>query len=82
MKINFILDTENIDDEYEARRMFKSTSMAIALFEIVHNIKRKVEWEIEGKEEASDPHDVLDSVFEKIMEELESNGINIDDLLQ
>lgn len=82
MKIKFILDTENIDDEFEARRMMKSSNMALALFEITHNIKRTIEWEIDAKEAASDPYDVLDSVFEKIFTELQNQHIDIDELLQ
>jgi 3-oxoacyl-[acyl-carrier-protein] synthase III len=53
--------------------------MAMALWEIVHNTKKGLEWSMEGKE--MDKYDALEMVYEKIHEILEEHNIKTDELI-
>jgi hypothetical protein len=57
-------DLNEPDDVMAHLRAVKSLDMAIALWDIVHNTKKSLEWSLEGKE--IDKYDTLDLVFQKI----------------
>ena len=72
-------DLSDPDDVMEHKRALKSLDMALALWDIVHNTKKGLEWSMEGKE--IDKYDALELVYEKIHEILNDHNINIDELL-
>jgi hypothetical protein len=45
-------DLNDFDDQMAHKRAIKSTSMALALWEIIYNTKKRVENEIERDEES------------------------------
>ena len=62
--------------EKHALRCLKSEDMALVLWEITHNLKKKAEWaEQEDK-------DVILFIFDSIREMLDEHGIVIDDLTE
>jgi hypothetical protein len=81
----------NLDDPDDAmafRRASSSTDMALALWEIVYNSRKKVIWEVEaqelknienGTDEFVDPVEIF---MERIFEVLEEHNINVDKLVQ
>jgi hypothetical protein len=72
-------DLENGDDIIAHFRAVKSLDMALALWDITHNTKKRLEWSLEGKD--LDKYDVLELVFEKIHEILNEHDINTDKLI-
>jgi hypothetical protein len=72
-------DLNEPDDVIAHLRAVKSLDMAIALWEIVHNTKKGLEWSMEGKE--IDKYDALELVYEKIHEILGDHNIITDDLI-
>jgi hypothetical protein len=60
-------------------RAVHSTDMALVLWELVHNTKRTMEREIEANN--LDGFAVLDLIFEKLHDELDTHGIIIDKLI-
>jgi cell fate (sporulation/competence/biofilm development) regulator YmcA (YheA/YmcA/DUF963 family) len=72
-------DLSDPDDVMEHKRAVKSLDMALALWEIVHNTKKGLEWSMEGKE--IDKYDALELVYEKIHEILNDHNINTDELI-
>jgi hypothetical protein len=72
-------DLNEPDDVMAHLRAVKSLDMAIALWDIVHNTKKSLEWSLEGKE--IDKYDTLDLVFQKIHEILDEHNINTDELI-
>jgi hypothetical protein len=56
--------------------------MAIVLFELQTNLKKKCEYIAEAQEADSDIHDGVYLVFQQISELMYENGIIIDDLIQ
>lgn len=72
-------DLSDIDDTYAHKRAVKSLDMALALWEIIHNTKKGLEWSMEGKE--IDKYDALEMVFEKIHEIISDHSIDLDDLI-
>ena len=68
------------DDVMAHKRAIKSLDMAMALWDIVHNTKKGLEWSMEGKE--IDKYDALELVFEKIHEILDDHNINTDELIE
>ena len=72
-------DLSDPDDVMEHKRAVKSLDMALALWEIVHNTKKGLEWSMEGKE--IDKYDALELVFEKIHEILNDHNIITDELI-
>jgi hypothetical protein len=72
----------NLSDPEDAMahlRAIKSLDMAMALWDIVHNTKKGLEWSMEGKE--IDKYDALELVYQKIHEILDDHNINTDELI-
>ena len=78
-KATLEFDLNDPDDSMAHMRAVKSTDMAMAIWEIVYNTKKKIEWEIEQSN--LDANDTLDKVYYKIWESLEEHGIKIDELI-
>jgi hypothetical protein len=72
-------DLNERDDKMAHLRAVKSLDLAMALWDITHNTKKRLEWSLEGKE--IDKYDTLELVFEKIYEILEEHKINTDELI-
>lgn len=72
-------DLNEHDDMMAHKRAVKSTDLAMAIWDIVHNTKKGLEWSMEGKE--MDKYDTLEMVFDKIYEILGEHDINIDELI-
>jgi hypothetical protein len=72
-------DLSDPDDVMAHLRAVKSLDMAMALWDIVHNTKKGLEWSMEGKE--IDKYDALELVYEKIHEILNDHNINTDELI-
>jgi cell fate (sporulation/competence/biofilm development) regulator YmcA (YheA/YmcA/DUF963 family) len=72
-------DLSDSDDIMAHKRAVKSLDMAMALWDIVHNTKKGLEWSMEGKE--IDKYDALELVYEKIHEILDDHNINTDELI-
>lgn len=72
-------DLNDFDDRIAHLRAVKSLDMALALWSIIHNTKKNLEWSFESQE--IDKYEALDLVYEKIHEILDEHNINIDDLI-
>lgn len=81
MKAILEFDLNDHDDRRAHLRCVKSTDMAIVLFEILNNLRKKVEFEVENFEADSTPSDGVYATFRRIHELCEENGIIIDDLI-
>lgn len=73
--LHFNLDDQ--DDRIAHLRATKSLELALTLWEIFHNTRRKME----RREDIKDPQEMLDAVFEEIHDIMNANGIIIDDLI-
>lgn len=82
MKADLHFDLSEIDDELALNRSLKATDMALILFEIQYNLRKKCEWELESLEADSDKWDGLEVVFRKLNELLDEHNINIDELIR
>jgi hypothetical protein len=76
-KIEF--DLNDIDDRMAHLRAVKSLDMAMALWDITHNTKKRLEWSLEGKD--IDKYEVLEMVFDKIYEILDEHNVRTDELI-
>lgn len=72
-------DLNDTDDAMAHMRAVKSLDMALALWEIIYNTKKGIEWSMDGKDISK--YDALDMVYEKIYEILEEHNIKLDDLI-
>lgn len=73
-------DLTDSDDVMAHARAVKSLDLALAIWDIVHNTKKSLEWSLESKEDIS-RYDVVDLVYEKIYAILEEHDIVIDKLI-
>ena len=78
-KATLEFDLNEPDDVMAHLRAVKSLDMALALWDIVHNTKKGLEWSMERKE--IDKYDALELVYEKIHEILNEHNINTDELI-
>jgi hypothetical protein len=78
-KATLEFDLNEPDDVMAHLRAVKSLDMALALWEIVHNTKKGLEWSLEGKE--VDKYETLELVYEKIFDILNEHNINTDELI-
>ena len=70
-------DLNDSDDAMAHLRAVKSLDLALAIWDIVHNTKKSLEWSLESKEEIS-RYDVVDLVYDKIYAILEEHDVVID----
>lgn len=82
MKAILEFDLNDRDDNMSHRRCIKSTDMALVLFEILSNLRKRVEYEVEEFEADSTPSDGVYATFRHIHELCEKHGIIIDDLIE
>ena len=78
-KATLEFDLNEPDDVLAHLRAVKSLDLALALWDIVHNTKKGLEWSMEGKE--IDKYDALELVYEKIHEILDNHNINTVELI-
>ena len=64
----------NDDEQQEALRAMSAQSMVSVLFEIRYNMRKNLEWWMDGNENAT-TEEVVDRVFEMINNEIEDAGI-------
>lgn len=81
MKAILKFDLSDPDDRLEHLRAVNADNMAFAIWEIVYNLRKSMEWEFESAQEPLN-HDTLDKVFERINNILEGHSIKIDDLVE
>lgn len=72
-------DLNEPDDRVSHLRAVKSLDLSLAIWDIVHNTKKGLEWSMEGKE--IDKYEALEMVYEKIYEILDEHNIKIDELI-
>ena len=72
-------DLNDSDDVRSHLRAVKSTDLALVLWEMAHNTKKSIHNQIEF--DKLDAYDAVDKVFEKLWEEMNNRGINLDDLI-
>lgn len=73
-QLNFNLD--DIDDRMAFERYNKANDMAFALFEILRNTKKRVQYHVESKDLS--PEDTIEYIYDTIWEIVLENHINID----
>lgn len=81
-------DLSDPDDIKQFNRATKADNIVFALFEIIYNSKKNMEWTIEqkiteseNKGEEYSPYDAMYLVYEMIFEKLSEYNVNIDDLI-
>lgn len=74
-------DLTDPDDQIEFNRACAALDLSVAVWEIVYNLKKRVERELDSKDGTEKEYELLDSVFNKIHEILNERGINIDKLI-
>jgi hypothetical protein len=72
-------DLNEPDDVIAHKRAAKSLDMVVALWTIIYNTKKSLEWSLEDKE--LNKYEVLDLVYDRINEILEEHNIKLDDLI-
>lgn len=72
-------DLNDPDDAMAHLRAVKSLDMALVLWEMTHNTKKRLQSQAE--DEKLDSYDAIEKVFEKFWEAMEERGIKLDDLI-
>ena len=78
-------DLNDYDDKMAHKRAVKSTDLALALWEIEMNLRKKLERELEAKEmknEDVEVYDVIDMCMENILDTIRDHNIDIEDLIE
>lgn len=81
MKAMLEFDLNNPEEKKAHMRAIKSLDMALVLFEITANLRKKCESICDGLEADSDKYDGVYVAFEQINSLLQESNINIDELL-
>ena len=74
-------DISDSDEAMAFLRCVKSTEMAMCLWEIVYNTKKKLSYQLDSQDAPESSYDTLDLVFNKLHEILEENKINVEELI-
>jgi hypothetical protein len=81
MEATLKFDLNDSDDRMEHLRAVKSLDMALTLWDIQHNIRRRCENIIESSDKEMDSYEVLELLFNEIYKSLEEHDINTDKLV-
>jgi len=83
-KVKMIFNTSDPDETMDFMCAVKGKDMASALFEMLHNTKKKHSWNIDAKEtfDKDDAYELLDTIYTQFWEIVSDNGINLDELIQ
>jgi hypothetical protein len=73
-------DLNDPDDSMAHYRATKSLDMALVLWEMAYNVKKRIQSQVET--ENLDSYDAIDKVFEKFWDEMRERGIDLDNLIQ
>ena len=80
-KATLEFDLSDMDDMYAHKRCVKAEDMSLAIWGIVYNVKKKLEWSIENDELLDlSQYDLLDKVYEAIWAELKDHNVDPDEL--
>jgi hypothetical protein len=80
MKATFEFDMNEPEDMMDHKRMSNALGMALVLWELKVNVKRKIEYMIDFDNLSG--QETLDRVFEMIGELMEDQGLNMENLIQ
>jgi hypothetical protein len=80
MKAILEFDLNDPDDIRSHMRCVKSQDMALVLWEVQYNLKKRCENILEHKEEM-DRFEALELIFEELMELYNQHNISVDDLI-
>lgn len=80
MKATFEFNFDEPEDIMEHHRMTHATNMACALWEITHNLKRRMEIVIDYKSPSA--QEILEETMERIHEIMEEHQVIINDLIR
>ena len=72
-------DLSDPDDRIEHLRAIKATDMALVLWELVYNTRKRIEYDIDANNLGGNA--VLDRIMIEIGDRLDEHGIVIDDLV-
>lgn len=72
-------DLNDQDDSMAHMRAVKALDMASVLWDMAYNTKKSIHYEIEFKNLSA--YEAVDRVFEKLWQELNERGINLEDLI-
>jgi len=72
-------DLNDSDDAMAHMRAVKSQDMALVLWEMAYNVKKRILSQSET--EKLDAYDAVEKVFETLWEEMGNHGIVLDDLI-
>jgi len=78
-------DLNDHDDKMAHKRAIKSTDLALALWEIEMNLRKRLERELEFKEfknEDVEVYDVIDMCMDNILKTISDHNIDIEDLIE
>jgi hypothetical protein len=80
MKATFVFDMNDPEDMMDHKRMSNALGMALVLWEIKVNVKKKMEYILDTDNLSG--QETLDRVFEMIGELMEDQGLNMENLIQ
>lgn len=81
MKALLEFDMSDPEDKMAHMRAVKALDMAIFIFEITHNMRSRVEHMVDVYPTECTPYRAIDLMMQEIESELESCGININELI-
>jgi hypothetical protein len=79
MKAILEFNLDDPEDDMAHLRAIKSLDMAIVLWEIYYNSKKTLYSRVES--ENLDPYQAIDAIFDKLHDELNERGINLNQLI-
>ena len=77
-KVTIEFDLSEDDDLREYNLFNNANSMFCALFDISHNLKKNILWEVENKDHTD--MEIIDLIFGRIAEILEDNNVLLEKL--
>jgi len=82
MKAVLEFDLDNPDDVLSHKRCMKALDMACILFEIQHNLKKKLTHKFESQPTSWDVFDGVDETFRYINNLFEEYDINLEEIIE
>lgn len=83
MKAILEFDLSDNDDKMDFARANKSLDLTLAMWEILYNTRKKIEWDLESRENVTkeDLYEIIDNIYSKFWEIVDDHNIDFEEII-
>jgi hypothetical protein len=83
MKAILEFDLSDNDDKMDFARANKSLDLTLAMWEILYNTRKKIEWDLESRENVTkeDLYEIIDNIYSRFWGIVDDHNIDFEEII-